>query len=80
MESIRKIDKPIEKVPAKKRTSLRDAIKSTGTVTKTEPEDNTNTTDTTTIQSMKSGKTNTKKKHQGKAKTFKRKTQRPGRI
>ena len=84
-EGARNFDRPVKvvgnkKVPAKKRTNLRDAIQSTAKVAKTEPEDKDIKTDTTEAQSNKPVQSKKNKKHQGKSKTFKRKTQRPGRI
>ena len=64
-------------VPVKKRATLRDAAKSTAKIAKNEPEVP-ESTDPANTESKKAKKP--KKKHQGKSKTFKRKTKRPGRV
>ena len=73
----RKASKPT-KAPVKKRTTLRDAIKSAAKVAKTESEDTKTAPDRKTTNAPNAQKS--KKKYTGKSKTFKRKTKRPGRI
>ena len=82
MDKAKNFDKPTKitsntPVPVKKRTTLRDAIKSSAKVAKTESEDNKNTNE---IASPDAKGPKKLKKHQGKSKTFKRKTKRPGRV
>ena len=74
MENLSKI-RTNKSVPVKKRANLRDAVKS-AKIEKTEPEVPKVELENTETKKAKISK----KKHQGKSKTFKRKTKRPGRV
>ena len=73
LDQVKQLENP---VPAKKRATLRDAAKSTAKIAKTQPVPE--STEPANTESKKAKRPT--KKHQGKSKTFKRKTKRPGRV